>query len=165
MRMNNAQPKSTITFPDPLDPPSDYGMVSKDCEYIFHNAVEDVRTCNNISLRGRASDFLSILKNHVVDEIANDRLLPDGLPVLLSDISDSECFFGWVFAHMRIGFSISLNDCDSGFFVISDEQYGELDISRPFDSTESIVDIMQYIETYDNDRSSKASDSRIGQRK
>jgi len=128
-------------------------VISKNCECIFRDAKDSLRLCADDNLRKTASDLLTVLKFYVVDEISAGRLLYGDLPRLLPDISDDNCYFEWIFDHVRIGFNVSVNERDTGFFVISDEQYGDLDESRSFGTDGLaagvlIVSILRFIEAY-----------------
>jgi len=147
---------------------SDFGneVISKNCDYIFHDANENVKSCADCNLRKSAFDLLAVLKYYVVNEINSGRLMYGDLPRLLSDVSDEECYFEWIFDHVRIGFNISVNESDTGFFVISDDQYYGLDESKPFGTdgmavSRLIVGILHFIEDYNGRRLPGEDGSRI----
>jgi len=136
------------SFPPTCGQLDDYcNLVTKSrTEHIFRNSIEKVESCNDAELRGKALDFLRILKSFVDNWVEENGICVGDIPKLLPDISDENCYFEWIFRHTRIGFNISLKETDNGYFMISDKEYGGIDFSQPFKEYNFMRNVILFVE-------------------
>lgn len=84
--------------------------------FMFDGVRERIAEIENVQLRDKTMEFVNNL------ELATNAMRIDfNLPRILCDFRKRESYLEWIFVHFSIGFNVSDDGCEDGWFLISED--------------------------------------------
>ena len=130
--MCTCTPPSIATFEDVVNPLGDKNI------RIFEAVREDARAMTDEGFRSKILKFIDRLERSVI--ICG---LGDNLPRILDDISDTEFYLEWPFRLFTVGFNISKDGMEDGWFLISEDQLGTDEHGENLSAVDYIVEFIR----------------------
>ena len=103
--------------------------ISKD---VFNNIFKQIKNIENIILKEKLIKFTNVFIS-ILSEVKGKS---NWLPPFILTIEEDSLFLEWVFKDFRVGFTISVNEDESMWFMITNKNLEELSVSGDLKSSE-----------------------------
>lgn len=96
---------------------------------LFRDTWRVVRQVNNPEIARKSKDLLTTIQEMVIFFQQNGFDLSNLPPLHAFLVNDDSILFEWIFGDYRVGFSIEPNPDDSGWYLVSNKNLGEISAS------------------------------------
>ena len=105
------------------------------------SVLEKTESITNPSLRSKTVSFVSLLKYYMsLDRIEFE------LPRIVTDFHETDAYMEWIFPHFTIGFNMSTDKSQDGWFVVTDASLDNYKASHY--SSAPLDQIVEFVERF-----------------
>lgn len=120
------------------------GPLSNANDSMIKQVLEKAESIPNTDLRTKTVNFVSLLKCYVgCSKIGFE------LPRIVTDFHENDAYMEWIFPHFTIGFNISTDESQDGWFIVTDKMLGDRMI--PYYSPAPLDRIVEFVERFGDD--------------
>lgn len=108
-----------------------YNSFSKNTD-VFDKVIKEMGSIENESLRENLLEFTRTFTSI----LSNLKEIPNFLPAFILTVEEDSLFLEWVFKDFRVGFTISVSEDESMWFMITNKNLEELSVSGDLKSSD-----------------------------
>ena len=106
--------------------------------------LEKAESIPDAGLRAKTANFISLLKYYV----SRGRVGFE-LPRIVTDFHETDAYMEWIFPHFTLGFNISADGSQDGWFIVTDESLG--DGKASYYSPAPLDQVVDFVERFGDD--------------